>query len=94
MSRHLCPKAQLDKGKLLDERELEPGLPSTLYRVNQDHWADAATEREEIGSGPLSKMLRIALSDPDAEIWRYSISVAGRTVAGREIARTARELES
>lgn len=64
----------------------EPRLPSTLYRqVDGGPGSDRAGRREEIGSGPLFKMVRIALSDPDAEVWRYSIAVDGEIVAGEGI---------
>ncbi|MGY2735799.1 hypothetical protein [Sphingomonas sp. UYP23] len=41
--------------------------------------------REQIGDGPLAKMVRIAMTDPDDELWRYSISVAGHVIAGKAI---------
>jgi hypothetical protein len=74
----------------LNADDLDPGLPSTLYRVSYaERIGDAVVTRDEIGSGPLFKMMRIALSDPDMEVWRYSISVAGQTVVGQEIAKIA-----
>jgi hypothetical protein len=30
-------------------------------------------------------MVRIALSDPDDEVWRYSIDVAGELIVGDDI---------
>jgi hypothetical protein len=41
---------------------------------------------EEIGNGPLAKMVRLALSDPDNEVWAYSIHVADAIYTGTEIA--------
>lgn len=40
---------------------------------------------EWIGEGPLGKMVRVALSDPDEEIWRYALSVAGTVIEGDAI---------
>jgi hypothetical protein len=57
-----------------------PNLSATLHRLSD------AESSEEIGSGPLFKMVRIALSDPDDEVWRYSIKAGGDTIAGRQIA--------
>jgi hypothetical protein len=77
----------------LNADHLKPGLPSTLYRTSYvERINDTVVTRDEIGSGPLYKMMRIALSDPDMEVWRYSISVAGRTLAGREIEKIAQTL--
>ena len=36
---------------------------------------------EQIGDGRFNKMLRLALSDPDDEVWRYSIEVSGHLVS-------------
>ena len=36
---------------------------------------------EQIGEGRFDKMLRLALSDPDDEVWRYSIEVSGHLVS-------------
>lgn len=41
---------------------------------------------EEIGSGPLFKMVRIALSDPDGDLWAYTIHAVDRMIAGAAIA--------
>jgi hypothetical protein len=40
---------------------------------------------EQIGEGRFDKMVRLALSDPDGEIWRYSIKVSGKRIVGRAI---------
>jgi hypothetical protein len=77
----------------LNADDLEPGLPFTLYRTSYvERISDTVVMRDEIGSGPLYKMMRIALSDPDMEAWRYSISVAGLMLAEREIEKIAQSL--
>jgi hypothetical protein len=77
----------------LIKRNLGRNLPAILYRSRDSYAAsNAAVEPDEIGSGPLFKMVRIALSDPDLEIWRYSISVDGQLIVGQEIARIASNL--
>ena len=77
----------------MSANDLEPGLPSTLYRASYaQRIGDTVVTQDEIGSGPLFKMMRIALSDPDMEVWRYSISVAGQTLVGQEIVSIARTL--
>ena len=40
---------------------------------------------EAIGQGPLWKMARAALTDPDGELWRYSIFVGDEVFAGERI---------
>ena len=40
---------------------------------------------EQIGEGGFDKMVRIALSDPDGEVWRYSIVVDAESVVGEHI---------
>jgi hypothetical protein len=40
---------------------------------------------EQIGEGRFDKMVRIVLSDPDDEIWRYSIDVDAERVVGEHI---------
>jgi len=42
---------------------------------------------ELIGQGPLWKMVRAALSDPDNELWRYSILVGQEDLIGKGIAK-------
>jgi len=44
---------------------------------------------EEIGSGSLSKMIRIALSDPDDDLWAYAIHVANAVFTGEDISALA-----
>ena len=40
---------------------------------------------ELIGDGDLAKMVRLALTDPEGELWRYSIRYAGDTYVGERI---------
>lgn len=40
---------------------------------------------ELIGQGPLWKMVRAALTDPDGELWRYSILVGQEDLTGKGI---------
>jgi len=44
---------------------------------------------EEIGSGSLCKMVRIALSDPDGDLWAYTIHTVDGAVVGTAIATLA-----
>lgn len=69
-------------------RPVSPSDPAELFRSRAE-WPDEIdrAEREKIGDGPLAKMLRLALTDPDQELWRYSISVAGQLVTGNAIGR-------
>ena len=50
------------------------------FREEVDH-----ASSELIGSGSLEKMVRIAFSDPDGDLWRYSIRVGDRAIRGEEI---------
>ena len=67
-------------------RSLSPSEPAVLFRSRAE-WPDEIERAvlEQIGDGPLAKMIRIAMTDPDEELWRYSISVSGQTIAGRAI---------
>lgn len=40
---------------------------------------------EQIGEGRFDKMVRIALSDPDDELWRYSIDIGTTCIIGEHI---------
>ena len=44
---------------------------------------------EQVGDGRFDKMVRIALSDPDDEVWRYAIGAAGQILEGDAIRRFA-----
>jgi hypothetical protein len=65
---------------------LSASAPATLFRSRAE-WPQemGRAEQEKIGDGALAKMVRLAISDPDEELWRYSISVAGRLIAGEAI---------
>ncbi len=66
--------------------KLDRMLPARLWRSRAD-WREELSRypMEEIGDGPLAKMVRIALSDPDDALWAYSITVADRTIVGDAI---------
>ena len=67
------------------QMDFDADLPAKLFRLRG---LDVHTSRpEDIGSGTFVKMVRIALSDPDGELWRYSVAVDGHRVAGDELAR-------
>ena len=72
---------------------LDENAPAKLFR-SRAHWAEerAGAPVEEIGSGPLAKMVRLAMTDPDGDIWPYSILVEGRSFDGEAIRKLAREL--
>lgn len=73
-------------------RSLSPSDPAVLFRSRAE-WPDEIERavHEQIGDGPLAKMVRIAMTDPDDELWRYSISVSGQTIAGKAIRALAAE---
>jgi hypothetical protein len=64
-----------------------------LYR-SRAGWPEERTEQsmEEIGSGPLAKMVRLALSDPDGDIWPYRIVAGQRVFDSEEIVALGRRL--
>jgi len=63
--------------------ELDETTPATLYRSRAE-WPDqrAGAAMEAIGSGPLAKMVRLALGDPDGELWPYRVSAGGEVFEG------------
>lgn len=67
---------------------LQPAEPAALFRSRAE-WPQEVdrAEREQIGDGPLAKMVRLAMTDPDDELWRYSIAVAGQWITGNAIRR-------
>lgn len=69
-------------------RPLSLSDPAILFRSRAE-WPEemGRSERERIGDGPLVKMIRLAMTDPDEELWRYAISVSGQLIAGNEIRR-------
>lgn len=62
---------------------IDRASPATLFRLRGIDLSDAVAE--EIGFGTFSKMVRIALTDPDQELWRYSVAVGGITLTGEQI---------
>jgi hypothetical protein len=72
---------------------LDPDLPAKLYRSRAFWPRERATApMEEIGSGPLEVMVRIVMTDPDAEFWPYRIAVAGVKFDGAAIVALDRQL--
>jgi len=61
-------------------------MPARLFRSRAD-WPQEVESypTEQIGSGSLAKMVRIALSDPDDAVWAYTIEVDGQAFAGDAI---------
>lgn len=79
--------AELRRGAIsMTARVLSASDPAILFRSRAD-WPEELdrAEREQIGDGPLAKMVRLALSDPDEELWRYAIGVSGQFIAGNAI---------
>ncbi len=61
---------------------LLPEIHARLFRSDASNLNDVShSMNEQIGEGRFDKMLRLALSDPDGEVWRYSIEVSGHVVA-------------
>jgi len=61
---------------------LLPESHARLFRSHASNLNDVAhSMNEQIGERRFDKMLRLALSDPDGEVWRYSIEVSGQDVA-------------
>jgi len=73
--------------------DLDPSTPAKLFRSRAD-WPEemAGAQMEEVGSGPLAKMIRLVLSDPDDEVWRYSILASGQSIDGEAIRAVDRKL--
>ncbi len=52
-----------------------------MFRSHASRLQDVCQSiNEQIGEGRFDKMLRLALSDPDGEVWHYSIEVSGHIV--------------
>lgn len=65
---------------------IEPGTPATLWRSRVDLPEDVLhTDSEQIGHGSFKKMIRVALTDPDDEVWRYFVAVAGTLIEGDKL---------
>ena len=57
-----------------------------LFRSPADNPGKVVRAHDElIGEGLIEKMARLALSDPDGEIWRYSIWSPSRWYRDKEI---------
>ncbi|MBW6528715.1 hypothetical protein KZ813_17880 [Sphingomonas sp. RHCKR7] len=65
---------------------IEADDPAYLYCSRVEHPShETHVESELIGSGSFAKMVRLALSDPDDEVWRYSVLVNGTTIEGDDL---------
>lgn len=74
---------------------LTPELPARLFRSHAFWPRDRATAvMEEIGSGPLEVMVRLVMTDPDAEFWPYRIEAGGNVLDGKAIVALDRELRA
>jgi hypothetical protein len=60
--------------------------PASLHRSHTTSGLQTdAAKVELIGQGPLWKMVRAATTDPDGELWRYSIIVGMDHYHGEQI---------
>ena len=60
--------------------------PAQLYRSTAKCREEVEYGSSElIGDGDMAKMVRLALTDPQDELWRYSIQYAGNTLYGEQI---------
>lgn len=66
--------------------KLKGDQPARLYRSRVPYGESAIhAESEQVGQGDFAKMLRVALSDPDDEVWRYSIRLSDTAVEGDKL---------
>lgn len=73
-------------GTLWVERPFSNDSHARLFRSRAPGAAEMPQDvPEQIGEGRFDKMARIALSDPDDEVWRYSIEVGAARIAGEQI---------
>lgn len=72
-------------------KRLDPQAPAKLFRAIGG-LVGAEEAMEEIGSGPLVKMVRLVLTDPDGEVWPYRITIEGRSFDGKAILTLDRDL--
>jgi len=73
-------------GKSRLERHFSNDRHARLFRSRAPDEAELSQDAPElIGEGRFDKMVRIALSDPDGELWRYSIDVDAERVSGEHI---------
>lgn len=62
------------------------GGAAQLYRARADFPEEVNhADAELVGDGDLAKMVRLALTDPDDEVWRYSIRAGGEVLPGNQI---------
>ena len=62
------------------------GGAAQLFRARADFPEEVNhADSELIGDGDLAKMVRLALTDPDGEVWRYSIRAGEVTLFGDQI---------
>jgi hypothetical protein len=71
---------------------LTPEAPARLFRSHAGPSGDRAVEMEEIGSGPLIKMARLALGDPDSYLYPYRVVAGEQVFDGDEILTLGRQL--
>lgn len=68
------------------ERHFSNNRYACLFRSNALGEVELSQDvPEQIGDGAFDKMVRIALSDPDGEVRRYSIAVDAAWVDGEHI---------
>jgi hypothetical protein len=68
------------------ERHFSNNRHARLVRSNAPREVELSQDvPEQIGEGAFDKMVRIALSDPDGEVCRYSIAVDAEWVDGEHI---------
>jgi hypothetical protein len=69
---------------------IPPDSPARLLRSAAPSPAEISQRSlEQVGDGRFDKMVRIALSDPDDEVWRYAIGAVGQILEGDAIRRFA-----
>ena len=67
-------------------RTMPADSQARLYRSHAPCPAELSEHLvEQVGQGRLEKMVRIAIADPDGEVWRYSIRIAGHMIHGDDI---------
>lgn len=70
--------------------QFSPDTPARLFRSAAPSPVEISQRSlEQVGDGRFDKMVRVALSDPDDEVWRYEIKVLGRTLEGDSIRKFA-----
>jgi hypothetical protein len=65
---------------------MDPAASATLFRSRASWPEERATSAfEEIAAGPLAAMVRLVLTDPDAEFWPYRVEIEGHAIDGDAI---------